>query len=412
MIDHPTKYHTGSRTNDRLRRPHRAASLAKDSVRLNPAASHILSSHQEDLQDEQVKKQGNAKEARDKTKSTSSSNAFRVVLGIGPGRSGTKSVAELLNAQVNCRCEHEMIVPRGHRRDNPPVLVQQNNARQNYSSREAKNKGSWGADRRLEWDPPRLSRGAKERTEEEAAAWRVTRILEQRKEWTSWVKSDGCEYYIGHRLVNGKPRKLGAKGWRDYNESLRNGNKSAVSSSNLRSDSVPVVAAVSSVGLAFVHEYIAMDPTVRVIVVMRPREEVVLSFVEKSVGRNHWQTHEAKHTFHETQVEPDKTWDSAFPNMSDKECEPFTSEMLGTKVRPDKSAALRAYWELYKTTANELERQYPDNVRVFNMGTVLNSSSEQEAMLRWCGFQNPEVDTAVCLNRSPSILVGGFTSKC
>jgi len=414
MID-DTGRNPGSRTNDRLRRPHWAATLAKNSVALNPAASDLLSSHQQQakLQQQEVEQgeETNKETAKDRTESASLSRKYRVVLGLGPGRSGTKSVAELLNAQANCRCEHEMIVPRGYRRDNQEVVLQQNKDGQKYASRETKSKGSWGTDKRLEWDPPRLSRGAKERTEEEAAAWRVTRILDQRQEWTSWIESDGWKYNLGHRLEKGKPRKLGAKGWREHNAKLCNGKKRAVSSSNVCSDSIPVVAAVSSVGMAFVHEYVAMDPTVRIIVVMRPMEEVVLSFVEKSIGRNHWQKHESKH---EIQFAPDKTWDSAFPNMNDEECEPFWSEVVDAKSRPDKVAALRAYWELYKNTANELEQQYPENVRVFNMDTVLNCSSNQEAMLLWCGFQHPELDIDVRLNRSPKIQLGsipGFPNK-
>ena len=155
---------------------------------------------------------------------------------------------------------------------------------------------------------------------------------------------------------------------------------------------------------AYVHEYIALDPTIRIVVLMRPREEVVESFLKKSKGRNHWVRHERRRRQspdneqlinNAEYVQPDKTWDGAFPNMSADECRKFNGGMNedGT-VRPDKASAIRAYWELYNDIALGLVHQYPSNVRVFDMYGALNDASMQEDLLRFCGFNEPVLLTS------------------
>mmetsp|Transcript_20931 Transcript_20931/g.45247 ORF Transcript_20931/g.45247 Transcript_20931/m.45247 type:complete len:141 (+) Transcript_20931:1-423(+) len=137
---------------------------------------------------------------------------------------------------------------------------------------------------------------------------------------------------------------------------------------------------------------------------MRPREEVVSSFLNKSKGRNHWQGHSRRQTHPRPlscgkYVQPDKTWDSAFPNMSDDECEQFMEGVGDDKeVRPSKTCALRAYWELYNLAAKELSERYQNNVRIFDMKAALNDTSVKKRMLNWCGFNIPVLDT-VHLNK-------------
>lgn len=339
-----------SGTNTRLRRPSWAASLAELAVSSIPEAASVRESCQRAQHD------GNESSSNDNAIGTSPSPNFRVVLGLGPGRSGTKSLTELLGAQPGCcRAEHEMIVPR-----------------QRTDSRK---KGSWGADRRLEWEPPRLVRGAPKRTEEETASWRVMRLLEQREAWTGWVRGT-------------PPKPKGARAWREYNRGCED--QEGAASASAKANQVPIVAAVSSAALAYVHEYVALDPSVRIVVVTRPKEEVVASFLAKSVGRNHWQRHHDEGR--------DKTWDNAFPSMTDEECRPFITD---SATKPDKAAALRSYCDLYESTASEFARRYPNNVKLFDMTKVLNESKEQEAMLRWCGFQEPLPDINIHLNKSP-----------
>ena len=356
----PMKYE--SATNRRLHDPSRAQELAVD------AAHHVRATVSD---------------------ASADASAYRVVLGLGPGRSGTKSLTELLAAQAGCvHAEHEMVVQRRYRRDESgrvdpcSAFVQQN-----------KKKGSWGSDRRLEWDAPRLVRGATPLTEEEEATLRVLRLLEQREAIDEWVRRD-------EQSGGDKPRKLGARGWRRHNSSGEE-EDGVIAGMN----DVPVVAAVSSAGLAYVHEYIALDPTIRIVVLMRLREEVVESFLKKSKGgRNHWQRHERRRrrspddeqpTKVAEYVQPDKTWDGAFPNMSAEECWQFNGGINkdGTVI-PDKASAIRAYWELYNKIALELVHQYPSNVRVFDMYGALNDASVQDDLLRFCGFNEPVLLTS------------------
>merc|ERR1712150_173966 len=92
-------------------------------------------------------------------------------------------------------------------------------------------------------------------------------------------------------------------------------------------------------------------------------------------------------------VQRDKTWDSAFPNMSDDECKPFISGESSNEC-PDKSSAIRAYWEIYNDVVLELSERYHGNVRIFDMASALNDRSVQEDMLSWCGFDDPVLDTS------------------
>ena len=344
-----------SATNRRLHDPPRAQELAVD------AAHHVRATVSD---------------------ASADASTYRVGLGLGPGRCGTKSLTELLAAQAGCvHAEHEMVVQRRYRRDESGRVDPRNAFVQ-----QRKKKGSWGSDRRLEWDAPRLVRGATPLTEEEEATWRVLRLLEQRQAFDGWVVRD-------EQSERDKPRKLGARGWRRHNSSGEEEEEDDVIAGM---NDVSVVAAVSSAGLAYVHEYIALDPSVRIVVLMRPREEVVESFLKKSQGRNHWQRHERRRRRspdneqlinNAEYVQPDKTWDGAFPNMSAEECWQFNGGINkdGT-VRPDKASAIRAYWELYNKITLELVHQYPSNVRVFDMYGALNDASVQDDLLRFCGF--------------------------
>mmetsp|Transcript_2945 Transcript_2945/g.3451 ORF Transcript_2945/g.3451 Transcript_2945/m.3451 type:complete len:374 (+) Transcript_2945:17-1138(+) len=350
------RQHIVSQTNARLRRPSIAASLALDAVSSNPAARL---SRNKDFED---------------------SHQFRVVIGIGPGRSGTKSLNELFSSQPHCvRSEHEMIVPR--------QLENRNG------------KGSWGSDRRLEWDPPRQARGTKDRTEDQAASWRVARLLEQRRVFAGWV-NERLEKTDGNKDEQVKPRKFGAKGWRDHNEQKKSNGRDQDSANfngdwcdtNNSGQERPVVrvAAVSSSALAYAHEYLALDPSTRIAVVTRPSEEVISSFMTKTKGRNHWQRHDEENST------KDKTWDNQFPYMTDDECMANPS----SKSKAGKAAAVSAYCELYESVTEDLARRYPNNIRIFNMSEILNDMTQQDSMLRWCGFDDPLFDTSIRLNKS------------
>ena len=464
-----------SSTNKRLRNnPSRAQSLAQDAVQSYCCNNKSSSVHNNNLE-------------------------YRTIIGLGPGRSGSRSLCELLSYQTNVvHCEHEMIVPRlfprstsghiiipmltsGRQEGEEPLLSEPDNNLhqqkhgQQFQPRNKQAKGTWGADRRLEWDVPKLARGEPLRSDEDEALWRVLRLFEQRHVFDGWVSDcyhDGSQKFAKDGNVNGdggKPTKLGTRGWREYNNATNCNDSSLQSSSNIinvtneftasqqqqqmhptnnqheecnrsnprtnpthmksEATSIPVIATVSSVGLAYTHEYIALKPSVKILIVLRPCEEVVASFMTKSRGRNHWQKH---HTGNNEQnkmneakkadkrdnndtvkVQRDKTWDNAFPNMSNDECRLAMSTTTITihntpstptstnepHHRPGKICAIRAYCKLYGEVAKQLTQQYPDNVRVYDMHSALNDADVQVEMLKWCGFGEPVVDTCLHLNK-------------
>mmetsp|Transcript_25643 Transcript_25643/g.38488 ORF Transcript_25643/g.38488 Transcript_25643/m.38488 type:complete len:466 (+) Transcript_25643:255-1652(+) len=433
-----------SSTNKRLRNPSHAQSLAQDAVQSwynNPSAS------------------------------VHHKPEYRTIIGLGPGRSGTKSLCELLSFQTNVvHCEHEMIVPRLFPRSASGHIVayastpampmiaseqeggkepceidahQQN--KQQCQPRKKQVKGSWGADRRLEWDAPKLGRGRSSRSDEDEALWRVLRLLEQRHVFDGWVN----DYYHGANNDKGKPKKLGTKGWTEYNNAMKCNGSNPQSSSDVtnksiatrqqkqmhstniqhkecnmnkpKSDntnpthsqkylSIPAIATVSSVELAYTHEYIALNPSVKILIVLRSIEEVVQSFMTKSRGRNHWQKHTHGNNKETVKVQRDKTWDNAFPNMSNDECHlamsstaidntPTPTTIKEEHHRPEKIWAIRAYCKLYSEVATQLAQHYPENVRVCDMHSALNDADRQFELLKWCGFDEPVVDTCLHLNK-------------
>lgn len=147
-------------------------------------------------------------------------------------------------------------------------------------------------------------------------------------------------------------------------------------------------ACVSSSGLAYVHEYLSLDaagvgPTVRVVVLRRPCEEVVASFMRKTADRNHWQ-HPDDWTVDDRPCwKRDKTWDRMFPDMPippavlgavPRTCTlaDATQELCSTALVSEasllaqrgKQEAIRAYWQLYYTVVDSLASRYPERVRI------------------------------------------------
>jgi hypothetical protein len=67
----------------------------------------------------------------------------------------------------------------------------------------------------------------------------------------------------------------------------------------------PLVGAVHYAYLPYAEEYIAQDPTVKLVVLERPREEVVRSWLRFTVGTNHWQP---------SPLRPQNRWERSFPS--------------------------------------------------------------------------------------------------
>jgi hypothetical protein len=190
-----------------------------------------------------------------------------IVLGMGTGRCGTHTLAELLNAQQDAVVTHEQ----------PPLLV--------WSARDART----------------------------AIAARIGRIKRTRAQ----------------RLIGD----------------------------------------VASFYLPYVDAAIALEPSIRVVVLERPREEVVESFVRwldrvHALPLNHWAAEPAPGWHH------DPVWSRIFPKY------PIA----------DREEAIRRYWDEYHETATTLAKRFPENVRIFPMHETLNTDTGVADLLSFVGI--------------------------
>ena len=87
----------------------------------------------------------------------------------------------------------------------------------------------------------------------------------------------------------------------------------------------PLVGAVHYAYLPYAEEYIAQDPTVKIIALQRPRGEVVTSWLRFTEGTNHWQPPPGR---------PQNRWEKSFPSFPDA---------------ADKAVAIGLYWDEYNT---------------------------------------------------------------
>lgn len=101
-------------------------------------------------------------------------------------------------------------------------------------------------------------------------------------------------------------------------------------------------------------------PTARAIVITRPREAVVRSFLEKSGDRNHWIQHDG------VDWQYDPIWDPAFPKYD----------------TADKAEAIGRYWDDYYAECDRLASRHPDRVRAW----PLSALSEPVAVQEMLGF--------------------------
>jgi hypothetical protein len=102
------------------------------------------------------------------------------------------------------------------------------------------------------------------------------------------------------------------------------------------------------------------------IVLQRDRESTVKSYLKKTKGRNHWQTH------NNNEYRKDK-WDICYPKF---ECS-------------SKKEAIGLYWDLYYDTVHSLMTLYPENFKLYSMQDLNNEGAMIE-MLEWLGFSHPK----------------------
>ncbi len=139
---------------------------------------------------------------------------------------------------------------------------------------------------------------------------------------------------------------------------------------------VPLVGDVASFYLPYVRLFLALEPGAKFVVLQRPREEVVSSFLTKDRGIDLWSACADRSTWSRDQA----YWATAHPKLPCAEGQ-----------APDAERSLRAYWEVYNATVAALSAAFPDRVRTWPVPRVFRDAQMQTEMLRWAGVGAPRV---------------------
>lgn len=120
--------------------------------------------------------------------------------------------------------------------------------------------------------------------------------------------------------------------------------------------------------LPYCQRIIEMYPETKVVCFKRDMKETATSYMKKTVGRNHWTLPSKKPEYGDWRDDP--TWDSCYP-----------------KYDLPKFEAIIQYWNDYYTYSETLQAKFPDNFRIFDMKSTLQSEAAQLKMLSFCGFK-------------------------
>ncbi len=121
--------------------------------------------------------------------------------------------------------------------------------------------------------------------------------------------------------------------------------------------------------LPYVEYIIKRYPLTRFIILKRPKEEVIRSFVRhtKPFNYNHWIEHKGK------KWRKGGKWDTMFPKYNAK----------------SKEEAIGFYWEDYYKEVRELLKKYPENIKMFKMEDF-NSELKVKEILDFCEIEKKE----------------------
>jgi len=147
------------------------------------------------------------------------------------------------------------------------------------------------------------------------------------------------------------------------------------------------VGDVHSVHLPYVEEYLCIVPDAKFVALERPKEDVVRSFM-KWTARDAFVDKSGKpYSYNHFQPPEEKTDPGVRPSIYDVHFPKYSG--LGSKA-----AAIGAYWDEYHDTLVKLQREYPDNVRVFDMSQVMsNRGGVQRDLLRFVGYPDKAIRT-------------------
>ncbi len=116
--------------------------------------------------------------------------------------------------------------------------------------------------------------------------------------------------------------------------------------------------------LPYIELIIKRYTNVKVIGLVRNKESVVNSYLNKTEGRNHWYNHDGKYW------EKDSQWDPYYPKYNEK----------------DKKKALELYWEEYNKTTKSLQQEYPNNIKMWSI-EKFNTEEGKNKILDFIGYK-------------------------
>jgi hypothetical protein len=147
----------------------------------------------------------------------------------------------------------------------------------------------------------------------------------------------------------------------------------------------PIVGDVASYFLPYLEQAIDDSPTIRVVCLKRPRQEVISSFcrwIDKvhPLPTNHWSARPEPPWHHEP------VWTRVFPqyDLSDRE------------------QGIGRYWDEYYERAAALARQFPDHLRIFDWLAALNTEGGQRELLEFCGYSSRDQVVALDVHENKS----------
>lgn len=121
--------------------------------------------------------------------------------------------------------------------------------------------------------------------------------------------------------------------------------------------------------------FLINDLKARIVCLQRDKESTVGSYMEWTLGRNHWTKHRG------WRWRLDSEWDSCYPKYA--------------VLR--KRTAVAQYYDDYYRQVDALKRRYPDNLMLLNTDD-LNDVGQVERVLRFCGFPTPTIATHIRRN--------------
>ena len=134
------------------------------------------------------------------------------------------------------------------------------------------------------------------------------------------------------------------------------------------SRSESIIGDVAAFYLPYVAEAIEYEPTVRLVCLVRPRDEIIANFCRHldkvcPFPTNHWAENPAPGWY------PDPLWTQTFPQYETQ----------------DRVEGIGRYWDEYYTRAGELQERFPEHFRIFDT-EELTSDQGVRGMLSFAGF--------------------------